>query len=341
MNVSVLGKALGVDSKLDFGTDSSHSAITSENGVHRVPAKVTKTVTFSNPTTKKENSALICGLGGCNKTDSSDNLQDKIQTDVLVHIETKLDLSHNQPAKETVAEIPDIPVVVGYQGARLDVTADELGGGTYGAKPAFTATRAEIDSPVNSLRRNFNNFPSAGTGGTFSTNFPMKSAFVPSTGSSFYGYRPVDSRNNLYNPDINVNIKTLPPVAVSVSRDDEMYPIHIKYRNNGTRITVPYFEPSFHSHYYGENPPTQHLWYPKTSSTINTVEFKATKPVWSPSQWNRQGTHRHSVTKDGETSRCFCQNGSERSGLGWYPSFRRNIASKSVKHIDDKLEPLN
>lgn len=234
-----------------------------------------------------------------------------------MHIETKLDFDQNKKSKTIPNETPDIPVVVGFKGARLDTTADDNLGLT-GVTPVF----------VPSI------YPSAI--GISSLNPVEISAFPPSRRTSFYGY---SSNNGFSNEGMNINIQQLPPIT-----EQELFSTHIKFRNNGTHLTVPYFEPSFHSHYYGENPPPQHVWYPKnTRNVVNNVEFKTTRPVWSPSQWfnSNNYNHRHNPKNDGQVKTCVCPNGKGKGGLGWYPSSTRSDSNNPGSQINDKLAPLN
>lgn len=287
-----------------------------------------------NPNDKSGNTALVCGDGGCNKTESTNIAQDRIETDVVVHIETKLDLNLGKDSKKVIDDTPDIPVVIGYKGAKLDTTVDDHRG-VFNANPIFVPSIYPGTVPSNTgNRRTFHNSAVGGSSENLSPNLYRK----PS--DSFYGYRPFNPSNNLYNSKVNVNIKTLPPVAVSLSTDEEIYPIHIKYKNNGTRISIPYFEPSFHSHYYGENPPPQHLWSPKSSNAINNVEFKTTRPTGFPSQLYRSNNHRHAFTNDGQ-NRCFCQGRTGNTGLSWYPSAGSSGITNPGSQINDKLAPFN
>lgn len=295
-----------------------------------------KTITLVDPTDNEKKSGLVCGSGGCNKTESAD--KDHIKTDVLIQIETEVDLTRDKQSKKIVDDTPDIPVIVGYKGARLDTTSNDNSGG-FITKPHFVPiAHPAVEYPNSNNRRTFYSVPGVRRYHNIPPNRNHNPSFVPFSGNSFNRYGPPYPSNSVYNSDNNLEIKPMPPISVGSTNDDDIYPIHIKYKNNGTRITVPYFHPSFHSHYFGENPPPQHVWYPKSSTSINNVEFKTSRPTWSPSQWYQPDHHKHTFTNDGQTTKCFCQVGSDDTVLGWYPSMRR---SGTLTKIDDKLAPLN
>lgn len=114
----------------------------------------------------------------------------------------------------------------------------------------------------------------------------------------------------------------------------------VPHRNKQVSF-VPYFEPSFHKHHFGEQPPLQYVW-PSEGGAVgfNPVEFKRFEkpPVWSRpvASFSSQFPAR----SNGYYTTCTCRN----PGLNWYPTTSTwNINGRGNLNtgIDDKLAPLN
>lgn len=336
----ITGCAVGIDSKLDFGSESSHPSFTGESIAHKniQPSNnILKTISLIDPLESDTKPKLSCGEGGCNKTQSYEAGKDHIKTDVLIQIETQVDLSRQKESEDATMNVPDIPVIVGYKGARLDTTINDNIQGQITKPSILPSTHPFVDNTNFGNRRHYYAVPAVRRYNNVAPDGHHNPNVAPFTGygSPYHG-------TSLYKTDNNVDIKPIAPNSIiSTSDDDEMYPIHIKYKNNGTRITVPYFHPSFHSHYFGESPPPQHVWYPKFSPSINNVEFKTNRPSWTPSDWYKPYHHSHKFMSNDEVRNCFCETGLNGMALGWYPSVRRSINADSKMKIDDKLAPLN
>lgn len=248
-----------------------------------------------------------------------------------------MDLHEGKKVNPVADQTPDVPVVIGYKGAGANTANGNVG---LNQKPYSGYNHAvNIDATPFVNRRTFHDYPLGVNSRGYSRNFHQKPSIIPSTGTSFNGYRP--SSNSLFNSRVDVLRNPLPPIAVSVATAQDLYPLQMMFNNNGTLVRVPYFEQTFHRHYYGEDPPPQHFWYPKISSTTSKVEFKTSKPVWYPSQPlqnpHREGSHK-TVYVNGEQETCYC--GGNMRGLNWYPS-TRTVTNDPGSQINDKLAPLN
>lgn len=338
----------------------------------------------------------MCTSGGCNTTESGDsNNEDNIQTDILVHVQTKVDYKHNKT--EPVGETPDIPIVVGYGGSQLDATVDDDNSRSLGPQSIFVPNVPDIPnymtisninsnfdpsssqtpSRVDSISTKFGGFDSSARSGAFyPTSSPLASRIdtfggsfddsIPSikSVSGFYATKtsPIASRvdyigrtfdkldpvakTGIYtaqgDPEVNINIKPGSSVSINPSEIDK----DVKYNENGIEIKIPYFDPSHHSHYYGENPPPQYVWHSKQPNGFNPVEFKTVKSTWTPSVWNRKVVpHRHGTTIGEGRVKCSCKEERQdtSTGLRWYPGANNRVPSFNDpgSQINDKLAPLN
>lgn len=396
-----LANAIEIDGKLDFG--GSHSSTSSFRSDSRdsknafTPFKYSKTVKASDDF---ENIGVVCTSSGCNTTESSgnNNSEDHIQTDILVHVQTKVDYKHNK--SETVGETPDVPIVVGYGGSQLDATVDDDNNRSLGSQSIFVPNVPEIPnymsisninskynpsssqtpsiiSGVGSVSGELGGLDSSGRSGTFYPISPPAASRIDNFGGSFDNLNPsiksisgfyvtntspVASRvdyigrtfdnldpavkTGIYNvkgdPEVNINIKPVSSVPINPSESDR----DIKYKDNGIEIKIPHFDPSHHSHYYGENPPPQYVWYSKKNNGFNPVEFKTVKSTWTPSVWNRKAVpHRHGTTIGEGGVKCTCKEDRHdtSTGLRWYPGVDNKVPSFNDpgSQINDKLAPLN
>lgn len=164
------------------------------------------------------------------------------------------------------------------------------------------------------------------------------------------------SKNTFGNPSI-VNIEDAFPSVFapkSSSRVDIINPlpsIEVKIpAYNGLKyhkeIKIPYFEPSYHNHYYGENPPPQVTFY-KNVNTNNPVAFVNIPKIQPVSVWGKNyiSTRVHGMD-------CFCRDNNLTPGLHWNSNFGSvNAARNSNRRIsgtnndpgsqiNDKLAPL-
>ncbi|XP_018578430.1 uncharacterized protein LOC108916614 [Anoplophora glabripennis] len=388
--------AIGIDGKLDFGTSHSSTSSLRNGDKDRntfTPFKYSKTIKSNDDF---ENIGVVCTSTGCNASESTSSTknEDGIQTDVLVHIQTKVDFKQNKTeSTDSIGETPDIPIVVGYGGSQLDSTVDDDNGRSVGPQSIFVP-----DTPGVPNYKSISNFdskfkpPSSLTPTIVSQVGPVSTTFDGLDSSvgpgSFYGNNPpsVGSRidgfgnsfDNLNPPDGFYVTKSSPGASrvdyISRSFDKldpaakaGFYPLtgnsegfkplssvsggsegnkDIKYKENGIEIKIPYFDPSYHNHYYGENPPPQYVWYSKRPNGFNPVEFKTIKSTWTPSLWNRKVVpHRHGSTIGGEGVKCTCKEEHPEAGNGlrWYPDVERKVPSFNDpgSQINDKLAPLN
>nr|XP_023016066.1 uncharacterized protein LOC111505483 [Leptinotarsa decemlineata] len=383
--------SIGIDDKLDFGNTRSHPSFrnseTGRRNSYELPAKHRAVVAKVETNDNFDQLGIVCIEGGCNKTELSNDSRNTVKTDVLVHIETKVDLNQNKTG--SVGETPDVPVVIGYKGANFDNTNNNEPGLNNRPIPTFTP-QSSYEPKHFSVGTDLNRQHTVQTYGQSyqpvyyqngaSFNKPpsrsmYEHVYSPKT-QSYYpvtnpliapplatnrrtdseGYIPPLQSHDMFNmnPQVNINIKTLPPVAVGISDNTQSNVVETQYMSNGIELTVPYFEPSHHSHYFGEHPPPQVIYSDKKSSNFNPVEFKLNRPTWNPSTWyNQVSSHIHSVTPQGQNVKCVCQNGYVQPGMNWYSDTNRRVSGGTPglgfmdkkgdpgSQINDKLAPLN
>lgn len=105
---------------------------------------------------------------------------------------------------------------------------------------------------------------------------------------------------------------------------------------------VPYFNPGFNTHYFGEQPPPHFVWYRRRNDYGNArnpqafyganrpykpynnwqIKYSTATPVASPTGWT-------------STTGCDCSNQGK-----WYPSFGPNQPTPSAP-VNNKMAPLN
>lgn len=265
---------LEISSKLDFSdTNTKSKLVRSEVSV--APKLVDKNGD------EFQTIGIVCTNGSCNKTnsDASNNTnKDTLKADVIVHIETNIDHGKTNGTATAVEDVPDIPVVVGYEGVDTDSLEDNPDT-RPGAVNAF-------DSDKN---------PPSMVSTTYIQDLTPKALFKPSV---FNAVRP---------------------------------------KENGIEVQVPYFEPAYNSHYYGENPAPQLLWYPKTAN-YNPVEFKNTlnRRTWTSATAPQRGYH--SFRTQTEQVGCICHNSRSQKHPSWYT---KPTVQQPGSQINDKLAPLN
>lgn len=59
---------------------------------------------------------VTCGPTGCNATNSNHS---GIETQILVHVQTKVNLDHHQQEPKVSENEPDVPIVAGLKGCYL------------------------------------------------------------------------------------------------------------------------------------------------------------------------------------------------------------------------------
>ncbi|XP_044256995.1 uncharacterized protein LOC123006523 [Tribolium madens] len=112
-------------------------------------------------------------------------------------------------------------------------------------------------------------------------------------------------------------------------RDEQAIPNTRINAKEETILRIPHFDQIYHSHYFGENPPPQLIWYPKSYGIANFDPKLGT--VFKPSTGERPATGFTCTFKTEATK-----------GLKWYPSRGRVYTSGDPgSQINDKLAPLN
>lgn len=103
---------------------------------------------------------------------------------------------------------------------------------------------------------------------------------------------------------------------------------------------VPYFDPAFNNHYFGEMQPPQFVWQRRRidfQNANNPHAFINTRPYKPINQWQlKYPTTQHTPTGWTPTTTCTCSN----PGLNWYPNFGPNAPTPNPS-ISDKMGPLN
>lgn len=331
---------VGIDDKLDFGHGASNPSFARGRVNQRdrfLPVKYSKHNRQDERSDNFENIGVVCVSGGCNVTKPSDGSTDKAAADVIVKVETRVNLSENR-TKQEVGETPDIPVVMGYGGTQLENSgADGTVTPNYKAiyspnpntvhiptfNPVFPNNRRASYMP-SSFVPIFNHYPSHSM-----ADFPRNYHTYQGSGSN--NNAPTITTNSFSSVEPNlINIKTIPIFGNNEVKSAD-------YSKNMVGVIVPYFEPSHHSHYYGENPP-QYIHYPKQNSFYNPVEFKTVRTTWSPSLlYNNIPHNLYSATEDNDV-KCTCQKG---AGMTWSPNHnRKHFNVNPVAQVDDKLAPL-
>ncbi|CAG9855052.1 unnamed protein product [Phyllotreta striolata] len=296
--------AIGVDDKLDFGNRrTSHSSIIKDGIVHTsfIPIEDSSSGVHNKQSDGFDNIGIVCVNEGCNTTKTS---SDSIKTDVVVHIETKLDL--NSEKTKVVDDVPDIPVVIGTDKSNTNYYQN-TGSNVYStSRPFYTYTPNR----------------------KFGSTSPYENALNP-------------------NPEVTIDIKSSPPITMDFVQDMLIN----RFQPNGlTEMTIPYFDPSLHSHHYSETPPPQQAFYPKHVSAVNPVEFKVMRPNWRVSQWRNQFNQRGAMPESRRGVKCYCEDENGRTDPHWYinrnsrsevySANRRKSYNDPGTQINDKLAPL-
>lgn len=308
---------------------------------------------------------IVCVSGaGCNTTKTNNgnkNANGTIQTDIVVHVETKVDLKDNNKfnsnSKSTtnapIGDLPDVPVVVGYKGTELDRTTSDPSSRSFNPSPPIVIS--DLD-PLLSTTKYMK--PSS-----FSFQSSVQSRIDSSAANDFFyppstlsATSPIDSKVN-----ININAPPSASVALSANNNDKNY--KYGYNSNGIELRTAYLQPSsFSNHYFSENIPHQYLFYPKkpsSSSLFNPVEFKhqsagaGHKSLWNYAYYPynfEQNNYNHRHTS---TTVCSCKVGKginttppplpgtaawHRQNNGYGNSVRRNFNNPGSQ-INDKLAP--
>ncbi|KAK9889513.1 hypothetical protein WA026_004795 [Henosepilachna vigintioctopunctata] len=303
----------GLSSKLDFGDDSS--SFSSKSKSISAPIKTEHVEIIKKNSQNLDNLEITCSAGGCNTTNPKEDAG-SVKTDVLVKVKTVVDLEK----KKKVEDIPDVPVIVGTNGA-----------GSKNMQPIYSGALGGIQ--YQPTYRNYGGIYKPLEVTNIQKAFPsVTTKLIP---ESLYRSQTRDG--------YDIKFKTLPPLVVNM-------PDGLRYKANGFELKVPYFEPSYHNHYYGENSPPQIAYYPK-KNVHNPVAFHTHVPRPVYSNWNKNyhanaPNHRHDEN-------CNCQN-KNIGGVSWYPSSGTTNIDNTVLHrrydgqsndpgsqINDKLAPLN
>lgn len=228
-----------------------------------------------------ENLSVVCTSGGCNKTKTSESSnkanKDTISADILVHIKTKIGAESKK--NNTVEDIPDIPVVVGYGGI-----SESERNNNYNPDNNVIVTKGEVSS------KNF--------------------------------YVPAQS-----------HVKEIPPVVVPISDS-------VKYKQNGIGLQVPYFEPAYNNHYFGEKPLQQYAWYvkPQGSRPEALNQYRGVNGNRRGLYGIPQGHYHYYMTTPPGSTTCNCQK-PDYYRL-YAPNVGRRYNGQTNVKIDDKLAPL-
>lgn len=323
------GEPTGISSKLDFGDPQPTASLRSsmpDSNIVSVDSPVKYTITtktvesVAKPMDDFDDIGIVCVSGGCNKTkNSSDSGVNTVKTDVIVHVETKVNL--NNENKTQVNDTPDVPIVLGVKGTKWDPNngQDNPENPIYVTDPY---SRSDFESSLDSNTRQ--------------------------DASRGFDFKPLEDIANVRGsyPVTNINDYSTPVVTTN---DRNRY----NYNSNGIEVQVPYFEPSFQNHYYGENPPQQLVWYPMRGGRYNNGNFGAfPKSSWRPSAWqpryqNSNFRYESSTTLPIRTKSedCACKTDHLGRSLNWYPS--TSFVGGSPRNndpgsqINDKLAPLN
>ncbi|CAG9759968.1 unnamed protein product [Ceutorhynchus assimilis] len=334
--------------KLDFG--SSEETIQPRN----VKLDSMRNTDSSGSASDKTKS-VVCGTGGCNATQITNNT---IETEVLIHVQTKVNLNHDEK-KKFMENSSDVPIVVGYKGSNPNRKPFDIGYGNdipsreYGDYPPYfrpTYTNPPINiGPSFNQRNGFDNYG-------FST-------FRPPIGRNYYGFPGSSTTfaggfygSTTHRPlDLHYGYAESPP---NLNR-----PRH--YNNNRVELQVPHFEHGYNKHYFREEPPPHNILLDR-GNAYNPVEFRPTS--WTPSSsWGGRNykfefsDHRRNygnpsnenqlpgqlVHHDNHGVDCSCRNSNAaipHQDLNIYAASSLNpriaVPDKKIT-IDNKLAPLN
>lgn len=304
--------------KLDFG-DTPHQAslIRSEK---KLPLKVTRIVDAI--TSPSEKISVSCGPTGCNTTNNNNN--SSVETEVVVHVKTNVNLDKVKD-KIDLEDVSDVPIVVGYKGSAPDETPDEeqfrsypsTTNQNYGISDRSDQFSRNDFNSLRPLYTSVSNAEEYGRHGLYS-NSPYgygSSTFRPSTSgysksvysttpTTFGYYGPTSSSripNSYYEPStprsVEINGISSSPLSTTIpellNRENSIPELlnrgnydYNNFRQSNGEHHIPYFQHTYNSHYFGEEPPPHVLFNPK-SNTYNPVEFRdIPKNKWRPSVFN-------------------------------------------------------
>jgi len=139
------------------------------------------------------------------------------------------------------------------------------------------------------------------------------------------------------------------PGVVGTVNDDNLN----RVGNDGFEVQVPYFEQTFHRHYYGEDPPEQFVRNPKRISGFRDNGNSFSRSSWRPSAWRPRGYptsdpyYATTARPNGyRTTPCNCKEEPSGRDLKWYPR-SSGVNQQQYQYddpgsqINDKLAPLN
>lgn len=166
-----------------------------------------------------------------------------------------------------------------------------------------------------------------------------------------YGGISESERNNNYNSDNNIvlskgressknfyipsqsHVKEIPPVVVPISDS-------VKYKQNGIGLQVPYFEPAYNNHYFGEKPLQQYAWYvkPPGSRPEALNQYRGVNSNRAGLYGIPQGHYHYYMTTPPGSRPCNCQKPDYYQVYA--PNVGRRFNGQTNVKIDDKLAPL-
>ncbi|XP_030756137.1 GATA zinc finger domain-containing protein 14-like isoform X1 [Sitophilus oryzae] len=303
----ISAKQLPISDKLDFEDNKTSTTENSPNGTEY---------------------SFTCGERGCNVTNSSDS----IQTEVLVHVKTKVSFNKTNHSLKNASEVP---IYVGYRGSDLDVTGDDR---SFRNSPNLIGNSGNENHYFSNLYRppsrplNYNYIPPGSFdrshGQFLGHNYLPQGAFDRNSDNNLnQNYHLSHSTFNRYNDNLNHNYQNI----FSRNNDNilnrdygQQRPISQSY-GDVLEQPFPHFDHTYHRHNFGEAPPPHSLLYPRIP-TPNPVAFRGIsrnewKPVYRPNKYD-YSTH---LTPH-DSSKCTCED--------------RSTLSQSRSFIDDKLAPL-
>ncbi|XP_076262474.1 uncharacterized protein LOC143197723 [Rhynchophorus ferrugineus] len=208
---------------------------------------------------------FLCNTGGCNSTDNSHS----IQTEVLVHVKTKVYPNRTESSEKSTS---DVPILVGFRGSQLDETRNE-----EQFRSSASYLENEMISRDDSIRHT-------------DTDFTYKKVpILPNRRDGNYYFQP---HFNRFRPMIYDNTPQRVPG---------------RFSGNDLEQPLPHFEHTYNRHYFGEAPPPQSLPYPKTLPH-NPVAFNGiSRSQWRPRyRPNKYGFDNH-FGPHATNSKCTCE----------------------------------
>ncbi|XP_063928673.1 uncharacterized protein LOC135141473 [Zophobas morio] len=296
---NLICSAIEISSKLDFDGPKSSSRLI--EGINKRKPLVYRNREKENDGTNNKVEIICASTDGCNTTESiKTQSKDSIETDVVVHVKTNVAINNNK-TDSFVDDTPDIPVIVGS------------------SDPNHSHNYNQYNHPLTTTERVLSINPVVPVSSVHYSHQPHTPSTLTST--SIYNQR------NYPSADHHIKIGSLTFDNTARSGVDNTA--------NNVEIHVPYFESTYHNHYFGENPPPQVVWYSKSATP-----GYGSKATIKPAFWSGRDLNPTTQKFAGTSSTgCSCKN-HVNTGLQWYPA-RRVYNVDPGRQIDDKLAPLD